>query len=42
MLALVVLDFVPQAFGRDRRFRAGVGSVAGAAAMLALASIAGL
>jgi ZIP family zinc transporter len=42
MLALVAFELVPQAFGRSRWLRAGVGSAAGAAAMLALASIAGV
>jgi ZIP family zinc transporter len=42
MLALVAFELVPQAFGRSRWLRAGAGSVAGAAAMLLLASIAGV
>jgi ZIP family zinc transporter len=42
MLALVAFELVPQAFGRRRWLRAGVGSAAGAAAMLALAAIAGV
>ena len=42
MLTLVVLDLVPQAFGPHRRLRAGLGSAAGAAAMLTLASLAGV
>ena len=42
MLMLVVFDLVPQAFGSHRSIRAGVGSVAGAAAMLALAAVAGV
>jgi ZIP family zinc transporter len=41
MLALVVFELVPQAFGRNHRLGAGAGSLAGAAAMLALAAIAG-
>jgi ZIP family zinc transporter len=42
MLTLVVFELVPQAFGPERRLRAGLGSAAGAAAMIALASIAGV
>jgi ZIP family zinc transporter len=42
MLALVAFELVPQAFGRQRWLRAGAGSAAGAAAMLALAAIAGV
>jgi ZIP family zinc transporter len=42
MLALVAFELVPQAFGRSRWLRAGAGSAAGAAAMLLLASIAGV
>jgi ZIP family zinc transporter len=42
MLALVFVDLVPQAFGHRRWLRAGVGSAAGAAAMLVLAAIAGV
>src|SRR4029450_12887126 len=42
MLALVAFELVPQAFGHHRSLRAGVGSAAGAAAMLILASIAGV
>src|SRR4029453_13721391 len=41
-LALVTFELVPQAFGHHRSLRAGVGSAAGAAAMLILASIAGV
>src|SRR4029453_6229898 len=42
ILALVTFELVPQAFGHHRSLRAGVGSAAGAAAMLILASIAGV
>ena len=42
MLALVAFELVPQAFGHRNWLRAGVGSAAGAAAMLALAAIAGV
>lgn len=42
MLALVAFELVPQAFGPSRWLRAGAGSAAGAAAMLALAAIAGV
>jgi zinc transporter, ZIP family len=42
MLTLVAFELIPQAFGSNRRLRAGLGSAAGAAAMLALASIAGV
>src|SRR5262245_12974829 len=42
MLMLVVFDLVPQAFGAHRVLRAGIGSAAGAAAMLALAAVAGV
>ena len=42
MLALVAFELVPQAFGPSRWLRAGVGSVAGAAVMLALAAVAGV
>ncbi len=42
MLALVAFELVPQAFGPSRWLRAGAGSLAGAAAMLALAAIAGV
>ena len=42
MLMLVVSDLVPQAFGPHRLLRAGVGSAAGAAAMFALATVAGV
>ena len=42
MLALVGFELVPQAFRPDGMLRAGVGSLAGAAAMLALAAIAGV
>jgi ZIP family zinc transporter len=42
MLALVVFELVPQAFGRSRWVRAGAGSAAGAVAMLVLAAIAGV
>ena len=42
MLALVAFELVPQAFGPSRWLRAGVGSAAGAAAMLTLAAVAGV
>jgi ZIP family zinc transporter len=42
MLALVAFELVPQAFGRRRWLRAGAGSAAGAAVMLALAALAGV
>ena len=42
MLALVAFELVPQAFGPSRWLRAGVGSAAGAAVMLALAALAGV
>jgi ZIP family zinc transporter len=42
MLALVVLELVPQAVRPHAWLRAGAGSAAGAAAMLLLASIAGV
>jgi hypothetical protein len=42
MLALVAFELVPQAFGPNRRLGAGAGSLAGAAAMLFLAAIAGV
>lgn len=42
MLALVAFELVPQAFGRRNWLRAGAGSAAGAAAMLALAALAGV
>jgi zinc transporter, ZIP family len=42
MLALVVVELVPQAFGPNHRLGAGAGSLAGAAAMLTLAAIAGV
>jgi ZIP family zinc transporter len=42
MLALVAFELVPQAFGPSRWLRASVGSAAGAAAMLALAAVAGV
>ncbi|HKB21088.1 MAG TPA: hypothetical protein VKC65_08760 [Gaiellaceae bacterium] len=42
MLMLVAFDLVPQAFGPRRLLRAGLGSAAGAAAMLALAAVAGV
>jgi zinc transporter, ZIP family len=42
MLALVAFELAPQAFGSNRWVRAGVGSAAGALAMLALAAIVGV
>jgi ZIP family zinc transporter len=39
MLALVAFELVPQAFRPRDRLRAGAGSLAGAAAMLALAAV---
>jgi ZIP family zinc transporter len=42
MLALVCFELVPQAFGRTRWLRAGAGSLAGAAAMFALAAFVGV
>jgi zinc transporter, ZIP family len=42
MLALVAFELMPQAFGRARWVRAGAGSLAGAAAMIALAALAGV
>lgn len=42
MLALVAFELVPQAFGRARSLRAGAGSLAGAAVMLALAAFVGV
>jgi ZIP family zinc transporter len=42
MLALVAFELVPQAFGPNHRLGAGAGSLAGAAAMLTLAAIAGV
>jgi ZIP family zinc transporter len=42
MLALVAFELIPQAFGHRRWLRAGAGSALGAAAMLALAAIAGV
>jgi ZIP family zinc transporter len=42
MLALVALELVPQAFGAARWLRAGAGSLAGAAVMLALAALVGV
>jgi zinc transporter, ZIP family len=42
MLALVAFELVPQAFGRARWLPAGAGSLAGAAAMVALAALAGV
>jgi zinc transporter, ZIP family len=42
MLALVAFELVPQAFGPSSWMRAGVGGFAGAAAMIALAAIAGV
>jgi len=42
MLALVAFELVPQAFAPGRWARAGVGTTAGAAAMLLLAAIAGV
>jgi ZIP family zinc transporter len=41
MLALVAFELVPQAFGSNSWMRAGVGALAGAAAMIALAAVAG-
>ena len=42
MLALVVFELVPQAFGPARWLRAAAGTVAGAAAMVVLAALAGV
>ena len=42
MLALVAFELMPQAFGRARWMRAGAGTLAGAAAMLALAALVGV
>lgn len=42
MLALVALELVPQAFGRSRELRAGAGSLAGGAVMVALAVLIGV
>jgi ZIP family zinc transporter len=42
MLALVVVELVPQAFRPNHRLGAGAGSLGGAAAMLTLAAIAGV
>jgi len=42
MLALVVIELVPQAFGHRAWLRAGAGSALGAVAMLALAALAGV
>jgi ZIP family zinc transporter len=42
MLALVAFELVPQAFRPNHRLGAGAGSLAGAAAMLTLAAIAGV
>jgi ZIP family zinc transporter len=42
MLALVAVELVPQAFGGARWLRAGAGSLAGAAVMVALAAFVGV
>lgn len=42
MLALFAFELIPQAFRHRRWLRAGAGSALGAAAMLALAAIAGV
>jgi ZIP family zinc transporter len=42
MFALVCFELVPHAFGRSRWLRAGAGSLAGAAAMFALAAFVGV